>query len=64
MVLNYIWGEHATTYLDLGWGHTDLLLNYFRSEIFFPVVGGSSVAEIVTAQDAIFQANIDEVFQQ
>ena len=65
MVLNYIWGEHATTYLDLGWAHGDMILNKFRNDIFFPIVTEKkSVAEIVTAQDAVFQANIDEIFGQ
>ncbi|MDD6262902.1 MAG: hypothetical protein PUA83_07465 [Clostridiales bacterium] len=65
MVLNYIWGEHGTTYLDLAWGNNDLLLNVFRNDIFFPVVTGkNSVSEVVQAQNATFQANIDEVFGQ
>ncbi|MBR6772003.1 MAG: hypothetical protein IKM29_01290 [Clostridia bacterium] len=65
MVLNYIWGEHSTTYFDLAWAHGDMLLNKFRNDVFFPIVTEKkSVAEIVTAQDAIFRANIDELFGQ
>ena len=65
MVLNYIWGEHSTTYLDLAWAHGDMLLNVFRNDVFFPIVTmNKSVSEIVNAQNSIIQANLDEILGQ
>ena len=65
MVLNYIWGDHATVYLDLGWAEWETMENYFRNNIYFPIVTGKSgVAEICEQYNAEFQANIDAIFHQ
>ncbi len=65
MVQDYIWGQYATTVTDYSWTNWTELQQWYRENVYFPIVTGkSTIAEVVGAQDASFQSIIDNVFGQ
>ena len=65
MVKDYIWGANATTVTDYSWASWDELQQWYRNNIYFPIVtGNGTVAEIVAQQDTAFQRQIDAIFVQ
>ena len=66
MVQNYIWGDkYAQTVTDYSWADWDNLQQWYRNNVYFPIVTGSeSVASVCEAQNSAFQAAIDAAFKQ